>query len=76
MSIGGQRFRYSTWDGSQADRFPSADELMGELAEDLLQSGDLRSALNHLMQRGFRMQGSPTQGLRDMLRQEETPHKT
>ncbi|MCC5885349.1 MAG: VWA domain-containing protein [Gammaproteobacteria bacterium] len=69
MPIGGQRFRYSTWDGSQADRFPSADELMGELAEDLLQSGDLRSALNNLMQRGFRMQGAPMQGLRDMLRQ-------
>lgn len=69
MSIGGQRFRYSTWDGSQADRFPSADELMSELAEDLMQSGDLRSALNNLMQRGFRMQGEPTQGLRDMQRQ-------
>lgn len=69
MSIGGQRFRYSNWDGSQANRFPSADELMSELAEDLLQSGDLRSALNNLMQRGFRMQGEPMQGLRDMLRQ-------
>lgn len=69
MPIGGQRFRYSTWDGSQADRFPTADELMSELSEDLLQSGDLRSALNNLMQRGFRMQGEPMQGLRDMLRQ-------
>jgi len=69
MPIGGQRFRYSTWDGSQLDRFPSADELMSELAEHLMQSGDLRSALNNLMQRGFRMQGAPMQGLRDMLRQ-------
>ncbi len=69
MSMGGQRFRYSIWDGSQANRFPTADELMSELSEDLLQSGDLRSALNNLMQRGFRMQGAPMQGLRDMLRQ-------
>lgn len=69
MPLGGQRYRYSTWDGSQADRFPSADELMSDLAEDLMQSGDLRSALNNLMQRGFRMQGEPMQGLRDMLRQ-------
>lgn len=68
MAIGGQRYRYYSWDGTQADRFPSADELMGELAEDLMQSGDLRSAINQLMQRGFRMQGAPMQGLRDMLR--------
>ena len=40
-----RRLRYSLWDGSQEDQFPSADALMEQLAEDLMQYGDLRSAL-------------------------------
>ena len=68
MTARSQRFRYSNWDGSQAERFPTADELMNELSEDLLQYGDLRSALRNMMQRGFQMQGEPMQGLRDLMR--------
>lgn len=66
-----RRFRYSAWDGSQIDRFPSADALMEQLADDLMQTGDLRSALRNLMQRGFKgtETGAPMQGLRDLLRQ-------
>ena len=69
MSMGNQRYRYTLWDGTQGETGPSAEELMGELSEDLLQYGDLRSALRNLMQRGFEMQGEPMQGLRDLRRQ-------
>ena len=64
-----RRFRYSIWDGTQADRFPDADAVMEQLADDLMQFGDLRSALRNLLQRGFDGGDSPMAGLRDLLRQ-------
>ncbi|HSG89775.1 MAG TPA: VWA domain-containing protein [Pseudomonadales bacterium] len=69
MADPARRFRYRAWDGSQADRFPSADELMEQIAEDLMQHGDLRTALRNLMQRGFEGGEAPMQGLRDLIRQ-------
>ncbi|MEE4300199.1 MAG: hypothetical protein V2J24_12225, partial [Pseudomonadales bacterium] len=64
-----RRYRYSIWDGSQADRFPSADAVMEQLADDLMQFGDLRSALRNLLQRGMDGGDNPMGGLRDLLRQ-------
>jgi uncharacterized protein with von Willebrand factor type A (vWA) domain len=68
MASRARRFRYSAWDGSQESRFPTADELMEQLSEDLMQYGDLRSALRNLMQRGFDGGSEPMSGLRDLLR--------
>ena len=68
MSLLGKRFRYSRWDGSQELPSLDADEIMSELSDDLMQFGDLRSAMRNLMQRGLGGD-SPMQGLRDMLRQ-------
>jgi uncharacterized protein with von Willebrand factor type A (vWA) domain len=64
-----QRYRYSRWDGSQVDAFPDADTIMEQLADDLMQFGDLRSALRSLLQRGLDGDGGPMGGLRDLLRQ-------
>ncbi|MBI4498130.1 MAG: VWA domain-containing protein [Chloroflexi bacterium] len=60
-----QTFRYSRWDGSQQLAL-DADQVLSELADDLLDHGDLRRALQRLMQRG--MQTQPLPGLQDLLR--------
>src|SRR5262245_49259560 len=62
------RHRFSFWDGSQ--RLPiDPEEILGALADDLMEYGDLRWAMRNLLSRGLRMpQGGYRQGLRDMLR--------
>ena len=69
MTLRSQRYRYSRWDGSQVDAFPDADTIMEQLADDLMQFGDLRSALRSLLQRGLDGDDGPPGGLRDLLRQ-------
>ncbi len=72
--------RYRRWDGSQTLPDFTADEIMDALADDLLESGDLREALRKLARRGLRSQDpsrSDLRGLRDLLerlraRREET----
>src|SRR4030095_9699567 len=63
------RHRFSFWDGSQ--RLPiDPEEILGALADDLMEYGDLRWAMRNLMSRGMRVpQGGYMQGLRDMLKQ-------
>jgi len=62
------RFRYSRWDGSQAGLELTADEVLGEITDDLLYHGDLNAALRRLMQSGFRTpDGERMQGIREML---------
>ena len=61
-------YRYTNWDGSQAEESLDADDLLSSLADDLLNFGDLQHALRNLMQRGVETpQGDNMQGLRDML---------
>src|SRR5882672_4296508 len=62
------RHRFSFWDGSQ--RLPiDPEEILGALADDLMEYGDLRWAMRNLLSRGMRMpQGGYRQGLRDMMR--------
>ncbi|HIE84430.1 MAG TPA: hypothetical protein EYQ00_11555, partial [Dehalococcoidia bacterium] len=61
-------YRYTNWDGSQAEDSLDADDLLSSLADDLLNFGDLQHALRNLMQRGVETpQGDNMQGLRDML---------
>jgi uncharacterized protein with von Willebrand factor type A (vWA) domain len=60
--------RYSRWDGSQAQPDLDADDVLGELADDLLSHGDLRSALQRLLRQGMRPpEGRPLPGLKDFL---------
>jgi uncharacterized protein with von Willebrand factor type A (vWA) domain len=62
------RYRYSAWDGSQEHFFPSPDDVLDNLAEHLLQGGDLQKALRLLMQRGMTdRQGRVMRGLQDVL---------
>ena len=59
-------FRYTNWDGSQSlDPF-DPDELLDIIAQDLLEEGDLRHALERLLMRGTRRPGRPG-GLRNLL---------
>ena len=60
-------YAYSAWDGTQTGFELSADDIMSEIADDLMFDGDINSALRRLMQSGFDMDGERIQGLRDML---------
>ncbi|MHB8398329.1 MAG: vWA domain-containing protein [Candidatus Limnocylindrales bacterium] len=61
--------RYSHWDGSQAVPDLDADELLDDVADDMMAEGDIAAALRRLMERGWRS-GDPTRtdmaGLRDL----------
>jgi uncharacterized protein with von Willebrand factor type A (vWA) domain len=62
--------RYSAWDGTQELADLDADEILRELADDVMAEGDLAEALRRLMERGWRT-GDPTRGdmagLRDLV---------
>ena len=61
-------FRFSQWDGTQQIFEPSEEELMGEMADDLMNHGDVMRSLRNLFQRGMQGEsGQRMQGLRDML---------
>ena len=58
-------YRYSRWDGSQQLPAFDADDVLEALSDDLLAEGDVRRALQRLMQRGMRgTRGGDVQGLR------------
>jgi uncharacterized protein with von Willebrand factor type A (vWA) domain len=62
------RNRYTRWDGSQEPFEPDADELLEEMADDVIEHGDVRRALRELMRRGMlNSDGSRTPGLRDLM---------
>ena len=61
-------FRYSRWDGSQDIQTLTADDLMKQIAEEVLGEGDLETALQRMLQRGMQLPtGRRVQGLRDLL---------
>ncbi len=63
-----RRVLYSRWDGSQVGFEFSADDIFGEITDDLLYHGDLNAALRRMMQSGFKDQnGERIQGIREML---------
>jgi uncharacterized protein with von Willebrand factor type A (vWA) domain len=63
-------FRYSAWDGTQEVAEFSADEILDQLADDLLRAGDPRRALRNLLQRGFTLpDGRRFDGLRRLIQQ-------
>ena len=62
------RYSYTRWDGTQEISPLDADEILDLIADDMLEEGDLRRALDRLMLRGGnRPQGDRLQGLRDLL---------
>jgi uncharacterized protein with von Willebrand factor type A (vWA) domain len=62
------RYRYSLWDGTQEISPFDADEIMQSLADDLLADGDVRNALQRILQRGFQnREGDRTMGLQQIL---------
>jgi len=61
-------FRYSRWDGTQNVPDFSADDVLDDIADDILGYGDLKTALQRLMNQGLKPpQGERTPGLRDLL---------
>jgi uncharacterized protein with von Willebrand factor type A (vWA) domain len=61
-------YRYSRWDGSQQLPAFDADDVLEALSDDLLAEGDVRRALQRLMQRGMRgTRGGDVQGLRRIV---------
>ncbi|MHB8621234.1 MAG: vWA domain-containing protein [Chloroflexota bacterium] len=61
-------FRYSRWDGTQ-QIFPfTADDIMQAIADDVLADGDLRAALDRMMQWGLDGQdGQRMEGLQELV---------
>lgn len=63
-------FRYSMWDGSQDVPDLSADDILANMADDLLRGGDPERALRNLLRRGFRLpDGRRFEGIQKLLRQ-------
>jgi uncharacterized protein with von Willebrand factor type A (vWA) domain len=61
-------FRYSRWDGTQHLPDFSAEDVLDDIADDVLGYGDLKTALQRLMNQGLKPpQGERTPGLRDLL---------
>jgi uncharacterized protein with von Willebrand factor type A (vWA) domain len=64
------RHRFSQWDGTQSLDDLSADDVLGEIADDLMEIGHLPWAMRNLMSQGMRMpNGGYRQGLRDLMNQ-------
>jgi len=67
-ALRGASWRYSRWDGSQEPAGPSADDVLGAVADDLLYHGDLDAALRRALQQGFATPaGDHFAGLRELL---------
>jgi uncharacterized protein with von Willebrand factor type A (vWA) domain len=61
-------YRYSRWDGSQVLPPFDADDVLDALSDDILAEGDVRRALQRLMQRGMRgTRGGDVPGLRRIV---------
>jgi uncharacterized protein with von Willebrand factor type A (vWA) domain len=63
-------YRYARWDGSQSLPPFDADDVLEALSDDILAEGDIRRALQRLMQRGMRgTRGGDVPGLRRIVEQ-------
>ncbi len=61
-------YRYSRWDGSQSGFELDAEQVLAEVADDLLYHGDLHAALRRALQDGLRApDGRALEGLRQLL---------
>jgi len=63
-----QSFRYSRWDGTQRLEELDAEDILDALSEDYMRTGDLRKALERMMQQGFMgRDGTRRMGMQDLL---------
>ncbi|HET6380643.1 MAG TPA: VWA domain-containing protein [candidate division Zixibacteria bacterium] len=61
-------YRYARWDGTQLIPPFDADDVLDAMSEDILAEGDVRRALQRLMQRGLRgTRGGDVPGLRRIV---------
>src|SRR4051812_17941094 len=61
-------YRYSRWDGSQEITAFTPEDVMEEIAQEMLDDGSLRNALRRMMQRGAEFQsGRRMMGLQELL---------
>lgn len=61
-------YRYSRWDGTQRLDDLDSESVLDALSDDYMKFGDLRQALNRLMQQGYQgRNGEHRMGLRDMM---------
>src|SRR5579862_2211974 len=61
-------YRYSRWDGSQRLDDLDAEQILDALSDDYLKYGDLRRALERMMQNGFQgRDGMRRMGMQDLL---------
>ena len=61
-------FRYSRWDGTQRLDDLDSESVLDALSDEYMKSGELRQALNRLMQQGFMgRNGEHRMGLKDMM---------
>jgi len=69
--------RYTQWDGTQQILFPTADDLLKHLSDNLLEEEGVRRSLRDLMRRGYRSEdGSRSvKGMRDFLREADQKRK-
>ncbi|HWO40404.1 MAG TPA: hypothetical protein VNO43_01220, partial [Candidatus Eisenbacteria bacterium] len=63
--------RYTQWDGTQEILFPSTEDLLRHLSDNLLEEEGVRRALRDLMRRGLRSEDGlrSVKGMRDFLQQ-------
>ena len=69
--------RYTQWDGTQQILFPTADDLLKHLSDNLLEEEGVRRALRDLMRRGLRSEDGArsVKGMRDFLREADQKRK-
>ena len=65
--------RYTQWDGTQQVLFPTSDDLLRHLSDNLLEEEGVRRALRDLMRRGLTSEDGQrsVKGMRDLLRAAE-----
>lgn len=62
------RYTYSRWDGTQRGFELDADDVLGEITDDLIEHGDVNAALRRLLNDGLRAaNGENIAGLRELL---------
>ena len=69
--------RYTQWDGTQKILFPTTDDLLKHLSDNLLEEEGVRRALRDLMRRGLTSEDGlrSVKGTRDFLREAEERRK-
>ena len=65
-----RKYLYSEWDSTQEIFDPDEDELMDELGQELMSSGNVSDSLNQMQQEGIEDdQGRRLPGIEEMLEQ-------